>query len=1143
MTVEGHALLHSLVALRRGTTVVGGGVLVGGRTVLTCAHVVNLALGRDEGAVDWPADTVVVTWPDAGELAQGAAVVDWLDLDKGDLAALELADDPPARSRPATLADEDPAPGRHLSTAGYRAGGGSVSWALVDVVRTGARGFLEAQPVEPGGDVGIGPGFSGCPVQDTGGVVVGLISGALSSGGCLLIPPRLISLFRPEAAPHRDADASTTLRRRFAARSAARRRTGAPIAAPAEASVDAYLDAAAVLHVFDPTRLQPARPAAQGGHLPLLARSAPAVGWRYRSLRSLLPDVRAARLRALGTRDAMRAALAANPAREATDVQKLFESWLAGDRLVPEEMSYAELNNLRQLHEWGLPEVDGLPPADRLQRALARRSAVAAFEHLVDRNFVGRRRELARLHAHLSGPGSRPLLIWGAGGSGKTALVGRFLLETIDAGGPSLPFAYVPFDSASVDVREPFTLLVAVAAQLTSQAGALLGGSTPGFGSLTEAFGRQVARYRDTRGSLTRRAGTYTVRGGRIANLSEAETDLYDAFLELVHGVARLRGLGSTPVLLVFDSFEEVIYRASEDLLGFWGMLAHLQRDVTARIRVLIVGRVLPDTASVGDADPLPVEELARGDAVDLLVRLGVPPGAAGPLAEQVGRSPLALRLAAEVAGAEGLGPDGSLGLGGVHRGLVGDELIRGQLYSRLLNHIHEPEVRSLAHPGMVLRRITPAVIRHVLAPAGGLGSVDDERAGRLFDGLYREQALVRLDHDGSLVYREEVRRPVLKLLAAERPTDVRRLHEYAIAFYAGEPTVRDRAEELYHRMMLREEPAELDRRWSPGVEPYLTFAIDELPPAQRLWLAERTSIQLSAEEYRLADTDSWERLIGRKVAQALRFASPREALTLLHERADRTAESPLFAVEARALLDLRQVVEAGTLLDRALAGLPVVGNPGRRAELLWLRARAANEMGDETTRRVLLEELVAVTRTMVTRLAQVQALAELLDVSTVVPVEVGEFRGRLASALEQLPESEVDGERSLTRLALVRLGPNYPRIDARLAPIVLPDLLYLGTVGQADLAGAAGRAAESLAGVPGHDGLAQGDVRELVDAVLHGLTAALDPGASGDPAPFVDAFLTLLAAEQTSLSAAALAGIDVYREPWELEVSREVQA
>src|SRR5262249_50070733 len=46
---------------------------------------------------------------------------------------------------------------------------------------------------------------------------------------------------------------------------------------------------------------------------------------------------------------------------------------------------------------------------------------------------------------------------------------------------------------------------------------------------------------------------------------------------------------------------------------------------------------------------------------------------------------------------------------------------VTGILVNRMIGHIRDKEVRKLANPGLVVRAVTPKVIREVMAPASGL--------------------------------------------------------------------------------------------------------------------------------------------------------------------------------------------------------------------------------------------------------------------------------------------------------------------------------------------------------------------------------------------------------------------------------------
>jgi hypothetical protein len=66
---------------------------------------------------------------------------------------------------------------------------------------------------------------------------------------------------------------------------------------------------------------------------------------------------------------------------------------------------------------------------------------------------------------------ARPVLVLtGAGGVGKSALLGRFLLEHArKASEQRLLFAYLPFDDPSLRAEEPLTLVVEIVSQIERQ--------------------------------------------------------------------------------------------------------------------------------------------------------------------------------------------------------------------------------------------------------------------------------------------------------------------------------------------------------------------------------------------------------------------------------------------------------------------------------------------------------------------------------------------------------------------------------------------------------------------------------------------------------------------------------------------------
>lgn len=927
-----------------------------------------------------------------------------------------------------------------------------------------------------------------------------------------------------------------------------RRRTAARDNFAFDQSSYFYLLAASVLHVFSPAQLRPWLPLANPVD-PLSAvldATVPAVGWRHLGLRTMKVEERRSALNFLwnlGGHSTIQSVLETNSNVVRTQVQTMFEKWIAGDHFDLAGMGYDELIALGQVYDWGIAAFGGLPERDKFDEALRRRSAVSVFEHLVDEDFTGRERELQTLRDYVGavspsiwqrlksfmGMGSKPpLVLWGPGGVGKTALIGKFLLEHID--GPNsgwFPFAYLPFDSESLDVREPFTILIASADQLTAQIEGGDGPNNPASVAVAE-FKALVEKYRDKRAKLRDRASRRGTQ--RIADSSATEQSLYIAFALLLNRIADFASTqqmaSKVPVLLVFDTFEEVYYRLREDLLGFWRMLETIQQNFPA-LRIIISGRGRPNPFTINGHLPIEcaLDDLSSGDAVHLLTNLDVPQPDAVAIYRQIGGSPLMLRLAARIAQSE----HSSSGIRDIETRKfwffnVAPEVIRGKLYQRVLDHIHDPDVRTLAHPGMVLRRVTKDIIRDVLAPVCGLGQITDERAMTLFEGLRMEHALVSLDQYDALRYREEVRRPTLLLMIDDRPTQVRDLQEAVVNFYeARPPSLPERAEEIYHRLMLKQDEELLDDRWLSGVEKYLNSAIEEVGPEQQIWLAQRMSLELPPETYGHADVASWERLIGRKALETLRFGDAQGAIAMLEERSERTPESPLFAVEARAYLALGNFDSAAHLLETALDKYPSFGNRGRLAEILWFRAQVAWQQGDKSA-VAFLNRLLDVCEGLVSPLSAIQTLTQKLVLLRDKASD--EIRERLAAKLGNLSAAEVDQEQSMIRLALVQLGENYPRTIAALVPRLSSEVIRRLKEAKPD-PNTIERLLEQ-APVFRRSLIVSGTFPSAPD--LFALLANAPPDRAT-----ARVIVNFLASEETSLAGAGLAGLDAYRDPWEI--------
>ncbi len=210
-------------------TVGGLGALVAGRHVVTCAHVVNAALGLNPFSQPRPDRRVHVEFPllDGDGTAAEADVVKWwpppgVGVAGDDIAGLELTAGSvlPAVAVPARLAVEPPRLGHRVYVFGYpatppRPDGGRVATTVQGLVSNG-RLQLDSTPDSA---LRVQPGFSGSPVlDDATGRVVGLLALAAEAEArdSYAISADRLRLAWPEILAGRWQPTASTTRRREA---------------------------------------------------------------------------------------------------------------------------------------------------------------------------------------------------------------------------------------------------------------------------------------------------------------------------------------------------------------------------------------------------------------------------------------------------------------------------------------------------------------------------------------------------------------------------------------------------------------------------------------------------------------------------------------------------------------------------------------------------------------------------------------------------------------------------------------------------------------------------------------------------------------------------------------------------------------
>ncbi|GAB2677977.1 trypsin-like peptidase domain-containing protein [Thalassiella azotivora] len=743
-------------------------------------------------------------------------------------------------------------------------------------------------------------------------------------------------------------------------------RTGAVAAQPLDLpAYGRYHEAAAVLTRFDPDALVPV-----GGPPPDDAERAAGVRRLLRDCQRVGDDgwwalddhVRREVLAQLGSRERLEEALAANPRTSGEDrAAALLAAHLRGSAPPVDELDRAGVAAALELDQWltglGVAAVLDLPDPARLRARGALLALLLPFEELAGDTFAGRVEELQRLRDHVGvlPPGSvrgrvqrvarevlqqneRPLVVHGPGGVGKSALVARFIWEhSTLPDAQRFPFAYLDLDRAELRPDEPLVLLVEVLRQLALQ--------HPERQEFLSRVRRQWRR--DLAEAVARQAERTAAAAGtaRAVRPLVVAPPPVTAPAELARYVQDLASLltylrdPDEPFLLVLDTFEEVQYRG-EAAVAVVGRLLQELRTHVPHARVVVSGRApvdLPGTT----VDELPLGDFDDEAASAYLAARGVrPPAQVRALVRRFGRSPLTLFLVAQ-AWRQGDGNDDldDVDTRSVLRRRADDEVVQGQLYRRILRHVHDERVRELANPGLVLRRVTPDLIRHVLAGPCEVEVPDDAVARELFDEMARELSLVRPEGGGArraLRHRRDVRRVMIRWLRLKEATRVRLIEDAAIAWYEASDDPVDRAEEIYHRLARRQPTAVVADRWIDGVEAELYPALEdgELEAPERAWLAARLGRPLDAQERRAADQETWERDARRRATELLARGDASAALQALAARQERLPGSPLFVLEATALMTRGRLEEARAVLARGIASLEDHADPDATFDL-----------------------------------------------------------------------------------------------------------------------------------------------------------------------------------------------------------------
>jgi len=597
-----------------------------------------------------------------------------------------------------------------------------------------------------------------------------------------------------------------------------------------------------------------------------------------------------------------------------------------------EDIKVATLSNVELYYAIVLSKIfPGKFGKEEFQRSYARRQFFRPFENIT-KHFAGRKEDIDKITDYVDwlpksswagkvGAGLRsminfhekpPLLIQGIGGIGKSTLVSKFILDhNKEKEGKLLPFVYVDFDIPGFSIKEPLTILIEALRQISIQ--------FPQHESLLTNISKRISQmigvgYKLAEIELPILTSTESSRGflfDHIENIiQEADLDL-----DLI---------SESPILVVFDSFEEMQHRASDnELTSFISFISEISQRIP-RIRPVFVGRSeIDETLQSFKFQKITITDFDKESAHALLRNWGVSEEKTLDLIyENFGGNPLMLRLSKDLA------------LKGDFDNLDPEE-IKGKkweyLVDRILGHIHNDKVRKVAVPGMLLRTVTPNVIKVVLTDPTGLIYLDNEEAEKIFKELKREVSLISKSFDSNTIsFRQDLRMVCESTIWEKYPEKSRQVRDNAITYYKkykGQKSQKEQrlfqAEYFFHMLKDEKIPEELDSETYQKLHSYLEQSIIELPPSSKRYIRSLNRQQIDQTIIKQSTNEEWELNYTQLIKSALHgeLSSLKKIHSYLKKRRPRLNDgfTEFGKWEALLLQRLNRLKESTSLINKAL--------------------------------------------------------------------------------------------------------------------------------------------------------------------------------------------------------------------------------
>ncbi|SDE53692.1 hypothetical protein SAMN04488105_104364 [Salipiger thiooxidans] len=519
-------------------------------------------------------------------------------------------------------------------------------------------------------------------------------------------------------------------------------------------------------------------------------------------------------------------AFQANPPR--TRVELAFAGLVAGR--VPDTTGYSrgELLALSVAAQWaeglaGAAKVD----AGEIERQMAAQEFVERVGGADLPLFVGREGMLHALHEIWQLRDRPTVMVEGPGGIGKSIAVARFfqmVLQSDDAALRPDAILHLDFDLPQMQRASGVDMTIEVVRQLALRWSA---GGGPDAATRISRLMRALGRSEE---STRSKSHSSEFRDSR--HWSSPDDILAEAlwiFRDMLKRAPR--------IIFFADSFERAEL-LDEVAASNVGRVIYALRQQDVDLMVIYAARAyrLPEILAGGQRESrMSVKRFTQSEAVDYLISKARQRGVrlsrsdAARANRNIRGWPLGLRIAVSMLGTSAESFDAEAWLALIE---ADGKTAQATLYERLLDRIANENLRRLAKPGLLVRRISEKVITEVLAAPCDLSP--DINPSQLMEQAESEgQLFFREPRDhGALWHRQDLRSIMFPILQRDVPEAVARaIHDNAVAYYAEEPGDIARGEELYHRLCRGDRPGEVAQRWTMAAGQRLVGSLDELPP------------------------------------------------------------------------------------------------------------------------------------------------------------------------------------------------------------------------------------------------------------------------------------------------------------------------